>query len=212
MAQGSRPEKVVVGHDNPWCAQRIADELAARGYHTASANDGREVLRVAQAWRAEHAVIDLSISGTPALQLGRELRSSLGRSVQLVGLTTWTNPHYRVEALDAGYDDVVMGPLDPGEILLTLGGPGADLVRRHRSALFDQAREMIALGHRLLEGRTFLRDPVERRRRVMLAKRALEWSSNTLDVMPIMQETRPETEQDLRALARRVAEIEAENA
>ena len=211
MAQVIGPEKVVVGHDNPWCAQRIADELAACGYQTASANDGSEVLRVAQAWHAEHAVIDLSISGTPALEVGRTLRDSLGDSVQLVALTTWTDPHYRVEALEAGYDDVIMGPLDPGEILLALGGPGAELVRRHRSALFQQAREMIALGHRLLNGRPFLRDPSERYRRVVLAKRALQWSSTTLDVMPIMQETRPETELDLRALAKRVAEMEAEN-
>jgi DNA-binding response OmpR family regulator len=206
----SHPPRAIVGHDDPWRADDIAAVLERHGFEARGAYDGDAVLRLVESWDARHVAIELSISGMPAYQVGHRIRQRLGDKVRLVGVTALTDPHYRVEAMAAGFDDVILGRLDPAEILLALGGPTAALVRRQRVALFRQAREMIALGHRLLNGRRFLLDEDERRRRVALARRALEWSGASLDVTSLDQETRLETERDLQALAARLAFFEAE--
>src|SRR5258705_11985124 len=83
-----QPSRVVVGLDSQSRRLGIADALSLHGYDVRSAFDGEAVLELAQSWSADSAVIELSIPGMPAFEVGREIRRRVGRKVRLVGMTT----------------------------------------------------------------------------------------------------------------------------
>jgi DNA-binding response OmpR family regulator len=202
--------RVIVGHDIYCHAEGILKTLGLHGYDARPVYYGNEVIDLAEIWRPRSAVIEMQIPGMPGVEVAQELRRRHGNAMRLIAFTQRNLPHFRDEALEAGFDDVVIQLADPAEILLALGGPGAVLVRRSREALFKQANGMVALGNRLLDRRRHLRDERERRDSAMRARRAFQWSATTFDSLPLEDESRSEVQRSLKRLADRLVQAEAD--
>jgi DNA-binding response OmpR family regulator len=201
---------VIVGHDIYCHAEGILKLLDSHGYVARPVYYGNEVIDLAELWRPRNAVIELSIPGLPGVEVAQELRRRHGHGMRLIGFTLRNQPHFRDEALEAGFDDVVIQPADPAEILLALGGAGAALVRRSRAAIFNQASAMVALSNRLLERGRHLRDERERRDNIARARRAFQWSAAAFDTLPLAEDCRADVQRTLKRLADRLVHAEAD--
>src|SRR5436190_3657085 len=85
LVQSSAQPRILVGLDSQSRALDIPGALARYGFEVRAAFEGDAVLRLAESWKPQSAVIDLSISGMPALEVGRHIRRRLGQDFRLVG-------------------------------------------------------------------------------------------------------------------------------
>src|SRR5688572_22229410 len=168
MTRGAR---VLVAHDLGCNAAVVTDQLLRYGFEPRPAFDGARVLEIARSWEPHAAIVELGMRDAAPLEIGARLRSLLGRDFRLVGFTAPTAPQLMEPALAAGYDHVVLQVEDAAEILMALGGPSAELVRRTRSALFGWQCTVLEHGFLRIQRHALLREALERRHNVEVIRR-----------------------------------------
>jgi CheY-like chemotaxis protein len=166
--------KVLVAHDLGCNAAVVTDQLLRYGFEPRPAFDGARVLEIARSWQPDAAIIELGMKSAAPLEIGAKLRSLYGRGIRLVGFTAPTAPQLEDQALAAGFDHVVLQVEDAAEILMALGGPSAELVRRTRSALFGWQCTVPEHGFHRVKRHALLHDPQERRHNAEVIRRAVE--------------------------------------
>jgi CheY-like chemotaxis protein len=109
-----RPRKVLVVDDNIDAAETLADMLRLLGHEVAVAHDGAAALEAATVSPPQLALLDLGMPVMDGYELARRLRAlpQLG-GVSLVALTGYGTERERERALQSGFDDHVVKPLDP---------------------------------------------------------------------------------------------------
>ncbi len=111
-----QPQTCLIVDDNELLRNRLAEAIAERGYHTATARNYDEAIRQIRESAPELAVIDLKMPGKSGLELVRALRelSPETKSVVCTGFGSIANA---VEAIHAGAVNYVTKPADADEIL-----------------------------------------------------------------------------------------------
>jgi CheY-like chemotaxis protein len=135
---------VLVADDDPIYRKLLSAHLLRWGHEAAVAHDG------ADAWRriegstgSLFAILDWSMPGADGIELCRRVRLlPAGRIVYVMLLTARTAREDIIAGLEAGADDYLTKPFDPGELFARFQ-VGARMLRLQQS-LADRVRELEA--------------------------------------------------------------------
>jgi CheY-like chemotaxis protein len=114
-------KRVLVVDDNADAAKALEHLLRAMGHEVFVAFDGTSALRQLSAARPDVALLDITMPDMSGYDLARQIRGVLGAAVRLVALTGFGLPEDRARALEAGFDQHMVKPLDPAFLRSLLG-------------------------------------------------------------------------------------------
>jgi len=114
--------RLLVADDNVDAADLLADVLRLDGYAVQVAYDGREAIRMAEQWRPEALVLDIGMPYANGLEVARWVRTQdWGRQAALIAVTGWGQQHDRSATLEAGFDEHLVKPVSPQDIVGAIG-------------------------------------------------------------------------------------------
>src|SRR3954468_24248741 len=127
MTKAERPfhsaRRILIVDDNVDAAVSMAAVLRLSGHEVQLAHDGSWALKHAQAFRPEFVFLDLGLPGLDGFEVARSLRREPGlEAVRIIALTGSSSAETRERALDAGCDQYIVKPMDPGFLDSLLGG------------------------------------------------------------------------------------------
>lgn len=121
QASGSHA-RLLVADDNVDAADLLAEVLRLEGYALQVAYDGREAIRMAGQWRPDALVLDIGMPHANGLEVARWVRAQdWGKNTPLIAVTGWGQQHDRSATLEAGFDEHLVKPVSPGEIVGAIG-------------------------------------------------------------------------------------------
>jgi DNA-binding response OmpR family regulator len=119
-----------VADDDRDAAANLVKMLALEGYDTRTAHDGLEALELAEAFRPEVILLDLSLQGLNGSDTCRRIRQQAwGNSIFVVAMTGWGQQDNRFGSREAGFDHHMIKPIDLAsiqQILRDLAVPDQD--------------------------------------------------------------------------------------
>lgn len=108
-----RPVRVLVVEDTRTIRFMISRLLSTMGHEVAEAADGQEALDVARRFKPEVIFSDISMPVMNGYELARKIRASTAfDGVQLVALTGYGQESDRMNALESGFNDHIVKPVD----------------------------------------------------------------------------------------------------
>ena len=114
---------ILVVEDNLDGRESLRDLLEIWGHHVEVAASGSEGLARALATRPQVALLDIGLPELDGNELARRIRAALGRDgMRLIAMTGYGQPEDRRRSLDAGFDDYLVKPVDPGQLARMLDG------------------------------------------------------------------------------------------
>jgi CheY-like chemotaxis protein/nitrogen-specific signal transduction histidine kinase len=108
-----RPRRILLVDDNRDARDLLRTTLELDGHRVHEAADGVNAVRLAVAWAPEIALVDIGLPGMDGYELARRIRKRLGKAVRLIALTGYGDAEARRLAVDAGFDDYLVKPVDP---------------------------------------------------------------------------------------------------
>jgi DNA-binding NarL/FixJ family response regulator len=122
--------KVLVVDDDDDLRTMLCELLVSEGYDICQAGNGREALAVAARVGSDVVLLDVHLPGLHGYEVCRRLRIAHGYRMAIVFLSgSRTEAFDRIAGLEAGGDDYMTKPFDPGELLARV----AAQMRRLRS-------------------------------------------------------------------------------
>jgi two-component system CheB/CheR fusion protein len=113
--------KILVVDDSIDSADSLALLLADEGYQVRMASDAAEAMREAAEFHPDTVILDIGLPEVSGYELARRIRREpWGGAVRLVALTGWGQDEDRRRSREAGFDEHVMKPVDPDELLSLL--------------------------------------------------------------------------------------------
>jgi PAS domain S-box-containing protein len=113
--------RVLVADDNRDGALTMQGLLQSAGHTVEVAFDGESAVTVASRFKPDVALLDLGMPRLDGYAAARRLREAAdGRSVLLLAITGWGQADDRQRAIDAGFDDHLVKPVDPAVVLQRL--------------------------------------------------------------------------------------------
>lgn len=113
--------RVVVVEDNVDSAEMLCELLGIAGYRCDTASNGLEGLSTIERIRPDVAFVDVGLPGMDGHELARRVRAQRELDgVYLVALTGYGQASDRKRALDAGFDEHLVKPVDPDKVMTLL--------------------------------------------------------------------------------------------
>ncbi|MCK6530711.1 ATP-binding protein [Myxococcota bacterium] len=106
------PHSVLIVEDGADTRETLRELLRLFGHVVHVAATGREGVEAALAIRPEVAVVDIDLPEWNGYEVARRIRAALGDAVVLVALTGYGQPDDRYRALEAGFDEHLVKPVD----------------------------------------------------------------------------------------------------
>jgi CheY-like chemotaxis protein len=133
--------RVLVADDDPVSRRIMQSDLAKWGYEVRTASNGLEAARVLESPDAPNlAILDWMMPGIDGIEIVRKMRQTVHEVPSyLILLTARTDKEDLVEGLEAGADDFLRKPYDPGELRARLN-VGVRLIELQRR-LSERVRE-----------------------------------------------------------------------
>jgi CheY-like chemotaxis protein len=104
-------------------ADTLAMMLKLWGHDVRTALDGREAVRVAQAFSPDIALLDIGMPGQSGYEVAREFRSNASHAgMVLVAVTGWGQAQDKRRAFEVGFDAHLTKPVDPDAVAQLLAG------------------------------------------------------------------------------------------
>ncbi len=121
-AEDSR-KRVLIVEDDRDSAQMLAEVLEAGGLLTRIAFNGPSALDAARPFEPDIAIIDINLPLMDGYELARAIRELPGRrSIKLVALTGHSEPAHRRMAQQAGFDALLVKPVDLKKLRSLISG------------------------------------------------------------------------------------------
>jgi len=115
------PTRLLVVDDNDDAAQSLALALRLEGHEVETATDGDAALRLLDRFRPAAAILDIGLPTMNGYELARALRDDpRTRAIVLIALTGYGRDPDRRRALDAGFDEHLVKPVEFGKLLKRL--------------------------------------------------------------------------------------------
>ena len=106
-------KRVLVVDDNEDAAELLSEVLRALGYATQTAFDGPTALGLLETFKPDIALLDIGLPVMDGYELARSLRGREGLdSLRIVAVTGYGQQSDRQRALDAGFDALLVKPVD----------------------------------------------------------------------------------------------------
>ena len=120
-AQSESLGRILVVDDNRDATATLSLLLRLQGHDTATAYDGVEALRQAEAFRPDVILLDIGLPGMNGYAVACAIRErNWEPRAVLVATTGWGQEHDRRRALDAGFDHHLVKPVDPSVLARVL--------------------------------------------------------------------------------------------
>jgi CheY-like chemotaxis protein len=135
---------ILIVDDYPDAVDIWAIYLTSLGYRVSTAADGAGALQQAIRLRPDLIVLDLKLPGISGFEAARRLRGNPEtRQIPLIAATGFSHPRQLTMARDAGFDLVVVKPLNPDALVEEIERllPDEVIVRQPGSATVKQAHE-----------------------------------------------------------------------
>jgi signal transduction histidine kinase/CheY-like chemotaxis protein/PAS domain-containing protein len=120
--------RVLVIEDNVDGREALRVLLEMMGHHVDVAGDGPEGVDLARRTVPDVAFVDIGLPGLDGYQVAARLRATLGERICMVALTGYGQPDDRARALEAGFDEHLVKPVEAhrlAQLLATLPGAHA---------------------------------------------------------------------------------------
>jgi two-component system CheB/CheR fusion protein len=116
--------RVLLIEDNPDSRDMLVAILKLDGFQVDVAEDGQQGLDAILAQRPDVALIDIGLPGLDGYEVARRVREQLSSSeVHLVALTGYGQAKDREAALQAGFDEHLVKPVNPEDVARVLSTP-----------------------------------------------------------------------------------------
>ncbi len=118
---------ILIIEDNVDARDALRILLELDGHVVEAAGEGESGLSIAHAKDPDIALVDIGLPGLDGYEIARRLRAGGGRRPVLVALTGYGQPEDRRQATEAGFDALLVKPVDPAtlsSLLATLEIPG----------------------------------------------------------------------------------------
>jgi len=114
---------VLIVEDDDDFRTLLCEFLASMGHRVLEATNLHQALEYAIASNWDVAIIDLHLSDTDGCTVARHLRAcSQRRAQRLIALTGFSDPATRVAAQVAGFDEFIVKPVLPEQLIKLLQG------------------------------------------------------------------------------------------
>jgi CheY-like chemotaxis protein len=114
-------KRVLVVDDNADNAESLALLLRSMGHDVHVARDGRAALAALSRTRPQIVLLDIVMPDLTGYEVARRIREQLGRGVQIVAISGFGADEDRQLALEAGFDQHLVKPVDPAFLKSLLG-------------------------------------------------------------------------------------------
>jgi signal transduction histidine kinase len=114
---GVRRRRVLVVEDRDDIRESVGMLLTQWNHDVAYAADGPEGVALAREIQPDVAIIDIGLPGTDGYAVARQIRQGpmpWARQVKLLAMTGYGQANDRVRALESGFDDHLLKPVEPG--------------------------------------------------------------------------------------------------
>ncbi|HTT02317.1 MAG TPA: response regulator [Steroidobacteraceae bacterium] len=114
--------RVLVVDDNVDAAESIAMLISIAGHEVRSVHDAQDALETAQSFQPDVVLLDIGLPGMDGYEVARRLRSQPAiHSMRLVAVTGYGQQSDRERALEAGFDQHLVKPVEPEALHALLG-------------------------------------------------------------------------------------------
>jgi CheY-like chemotaxis protein len=127
MASPPAGRSILIVEDNADARDALSVLLELEGHVVAAAGEGHQALELVRAKDPDIALVDIGLPGIDGYEVARRVRALDGRRPVLIALTGYGQPEDRRRASEAGFDDLLVKPVDPtalATLLATLEIPG----------------------------------------------------------------------------------------
>ena len=111
-----RPLRVLIVDDNQDAADSLADIWRLMGHHAEVAYSGMTALQVAADTDPDLVLLDIGLPELDGYEVARRMRRSVRRDVRFVALTGYGTEDDKRRSREAGFDEHVVKPVDPGAL------------------------------------------------------------------------------------------------
>ncbi|RPH82372.1 MAG: response regulator [Candidatus Rokuibacteriota bacterium] len=118
---------ILIVEDNADARDALRMLLELDGHTVEAVEEGQQALEVARAKDPDIALVDIGLPGIDGYEIARRVRARDTRRPVLIALTGYGQPEDRRRATDAGFDDMLVKPVDPTaltNLIATLEIPG----------------------------------------------------------------------------------------
>ena len=117
IASTIRMRRVLVVDDNLDSAQSLSSLLLMMGHDVRVAHDGLEALSVAEAFHPQVVMLDIGMPRLNGYEACRALRARpWSAATRIIAMTGWGQLEDRQRSLEAGFDQHLVKPVDPGSL------------------------------------------------------------------------------------------------
>ena len=121
LPRASVQKRVLIVDDNLDGAAALASLLREMGHEIHVAHDGPAALDAAERVRPDIVLLDIAMPGMSGYEVAARLRQRLGAALLIVALTGCGRDEERIKALEAGFDQHLLKPVDPAFLKSLLG-------------------------------------------------------------------------------------------
>jgi CheY-like chemotaxis protein len=114
-------KRVLVVDDDVDGAASLALLLRQMGHEVSVAHDGAAALNAAARVRPDIVILDIAMPGMSSYEVAARLRQRLGAAVLIVALSGFGRDEDRAKALESGFDQHLLKPVDPTFLKSLLG-------------------------------------------------------------------------------------------
>lgn len=116
----SAQRRVLVIDDDADTRDLLSEILGRAGYEPIVAEDGPQGIETCLATRPDAVVIDIALPGLEGYEVARSLRARHRPAPLLIALTGYCRPDEEVRARDAGFDALLVKPVEPERLIALL--------------------------------------------------------------------------------------------
>jgi CheY-like chemotaxis protein len=117
---------ILLVEDNADARTSLAMLLRLMGHEVTASEDGRSAIEAATARSPHVALVDIGLPDIDGYEVARKLRSLLSQQIFLVALTGFSQPEEQQRAIDAGFNEHLVKPVQLAalqELLTSLPEP-----------------------------------------------------------------------------------------
>jgi CheY-like chemotaxis protein len=121
-----QPRSILIVEDNDDARDALRMLLELDGLAVEAAAEGMQALEIVRAKDPDVALVDIGLPGIDGYEVARRVRAADPRRPLLIALTGYGQPEDRRRAVEAGFDSLLVKPVDPSaltDLLATLEIP-----------------------------------------------------------------------------------------